>query len=169
MIPISRPAQRTRVAPPTAEEETGLLPALLASSPDGIAFIDRDLTIRAANESLAGQVVSNLLDNAIKFSPAGTRIDVDLSLPTPETVRLTVRDYGPGVAPERRARLFSRFYQAQTGRPFAGLGLGLYYSRQIAEAHGGQVEAQFPPDGGTRLIVTLPRAAEFTRPEDEGP
>ncbi len=108
------------------------------------------------------QVLANLLDNAAKFSPEGTPIDVDLTTPNSDTVRLTVRDYGRGIPPERRDRLFSRFYQAQTGRPFSGLGLGLYYARQIVELHGGHIEAEFPPEGGTRIVVTLPRAGAVT-------
>lgn len=103
------------------------------------------------------QVIINLLDNAAKFSPEGSPIEVDLTTPDPDTARISVRDHGPGIPPERRERLFSRFYQAQTGRPFAGLGLGLYFSRQIIELHGGHITVEFPPEGGTRLVVTLPR------------
>ncbi len=102
------------------------------------------------------QVVANLLDNAVKFSPQGAPVEVELATPQPGTLQLCVRDYGPGIPPDRRPQLFSRFYQAQTGRPFAGLGLGLYYSRRIAELHGGEIRAEFPPEGGSRFVVTLP-------------
>ena len=115
------------------------------------------------------QVIDNLLDNAAKFSPEDTPIEVELSAADPRMLRLTVRDYGPGIPPERRGGLFSRFYQAQTGRPFAGLGLGLYLSRQLVRLHGGHLEAEFPPEGGMRLIITLPRGLNDARrwPEDE--
>ena len=56
----------------------------------------------------------------------------------------------------RSARLFSRFYQAQPGRPFAVLGLGLYLGRRIIERHGGHIEAEFPSEGGSCFIITLP-------------
>jgi signal transduction histidine kinase len=102
-------------------------------------------------------VVANLLDNAVKFGPPGTPVEVELATPEPDTVRLSVRDYGPGIPPELRAQLFNRFFQAQTGRPFAGLGLGLYYSRHIVELHGGRIWAEFPEDGGSRFVVELPR------------
>jgi signal transduction histidine kinase len=104
------------------------------------------------------QVVTNLLDNAIKYSPEGGQIDVTLT--ANDQVHLTVRDRGVGVPPEHRALIFDRFYQAHAGGPLtsmAGMGLGLYISRQIVELHGGTIEAEFPEDRGTRLVVTLPR------------
>jgi signal transduction histidine kinase len=107
------------------------------------------------------QVVTNLLDNAIKYSPEGGQIEVTLTANEHEPVRLTVRDRGVGVPMEHRALIFDRFYQAHAGGPLtsmAGMGLGLYISRQIVELHGGTIEAEFPEDRGTRLVVTLPRS-----------
>jgi signal transduction histidine kinase len=102
------------------------------------------------------QIVTNLLDNAIKFSPSGGRIEVDVSSPERGAVRLTVRDHGIGIAPEHRAHIFERFYQSQPSDQRAGMGLGLYVSRQIVELHGGRIEAEFPEDGGTRMVVWIP-------------
>jgi signal transduction histidine kinase len=108
------------------------------------------------------QVVTNLIDNAIKYSPEGGQIDVVLDDRTErDDVQLTVLDHGVGVPLEHRAHIFDRFYQAHAGGPLtsmAGMGLGLYISRQIVELHGGIIEAEFPEEGGTRLVVTLPRA-----------
>jgi signal transduction histidine kinase len=101
------------------------------------------------------QVVSNLLDNAIKFSPEGGRIEVELSAPKRGALRLAVRDHGIGIPPEDRPLVFERFYQSQEGDQRAGLGLGLYVSREIVERHGGRIEAEFPDDGGTRIVVSL--------------
>ena len=67
-----------------------------------------------------------------------------------------MRDHGIGIAAEHRAHIFERFYQSQPSDQRAGLGLGLYVSRQIVELHGGQIEAEFPDDGGTRMVVWLP-------------
>jgi signal transduction histidine kinase len=102
------------------------------------------------------QVVSNLLDNAIKFSPGGGQIEVELSSSKRGPARFVVRDHGVGVPPDDRPHIFERFYQAQSGDQRAGLGLGLYVSRQIVELHGGRIEAEFPDDGGTRMVVSLP-------------
>ena len=100
----------------------------------------------------------NLVDNAVKYSPDGGPIRVELGTPAPETIRLTVTDQGLGIPPEHRARLFERFYQAHQTDHYSGMGLGLHISRQIAELHGGRLWAEFPPDGGNRFVLTLPIA-----------
>jgi PAS domain S-box-containing protein len=108
------------------------------------------------------QVVTNLIDNAIKYSADAANIEVAL-IQRLDSAQLTVRDYGVGVPSEHRAHIFDRFYQAHAGGPLtsmAGMGLGLYISRQIVELHGGTIEAEFPEPGGTRFVVTLP----FTTP-----
>jgi signal transduction histidine kinase len=107
------------------------------------------------------EVMGDLLENAVKYSPNGGRIEVDVTANDAAVARLTVRDYGVGVEPENREHLFERFYQAHPGVHFAGqvgLGLGLYISRHIVEQHGGQINAEFPSDGGSLLVVCLPTA-----------
>ena len=99
------------------------------------------------------QVLLNLLDNAVKFTPGGGRIDVRV-IREPTAAVIVVRDHGVGVPPEHRARLFDRFYQAHPDR--SGMGLGLYISRQIVEGHGGTITAEAPEDGGTRFVISLP-------------
>ena len=112
--------------------------------------------LRAELDALRfAQVVGNLLDNAIKFSPDGGRVEVELSTPERGLVRLAVRDHGIGIAPQDRSHIFERFYQSQPNDQRAGLGLGLYVSRQIVELHGGRIEAEFPDDGGSRIVVWL--------------
>lgn len=114
------------------------------------------------------QVVTNLLDNAIKYSPGGGPIDVELMQPDPESARLTVADHGVGIPPERRPHVFERFYQAHEGDHASGLGLGLYISRQIVELHGGSIEPEFPPDGRTLFSVTLPTGLTAGSPASGG-
>ena len=102
------------------------------------------------------QVVTNLVQNAIKYSPDGGVIEVELRT-SPRAVDLSVRDHGIGIAPEKRGQIFEQFYQAHGAGSQEGLGLGLFISRQIVELHGGKIRAEFPDDGGARFVVTLPR------------
>jgi PAS domain S-box-containing protein len=108
-----------------------------------------------------GQVLSNLLDNAVKFSPQGGPIEVDLSCPSPAEVRIAVRDHGLGIPPDQRDHIFDRFYQAHAAEHRSGIGLGLYVSRELVDLHGGRLEAEFPPDGGSRFVVTLPTGIDL--------
>ncbi len=120
---------------------------LLSAPPQAIAWVD---PLRLE------QVIVNLLDNALKFSPHGGAIEVEVAVA--DAMRIAVRDHGIGVPPEHRSRLFERFYQAHARDYRSGLGLGLYICRRIVELHGGTIAAEFPPDGGTRMVVTLPPA-----------
>ena len=106
------------------------------------------------------QVVTNLLSNAIKYSPDGGQIELAIRPCGTGAIRLEVRDHGIGIPVERRAHLFERFYQAHGEGHFGGLGLGLFISRQIVDLHGGSLEADFPIDGGTRFIVSLPAPSD---------
>jgi signal transduction histidine kinase len=102
------------------------------------------------------QVLTNLLDNAVKYSPHGEPIVVILSQPAPGRAELTVVDHGIGIPLEARARIFERFFQARADDTSQGLGLGLFVSRQIVELHGGQIRVEFPRHGETRIVVSLP-------------
>lgn len=101
------------------------------------------------------QVLSNLLDNAIRYSPAGGDITIELRRQD-GVIELSVRDRGLGIPPSLRERLFDQFYQAHGDGYRSGLGLGLFISRQIVELHGGTLRAEFPEDGGTCMIICLP-------------
>ena len=103
--------------------------------------------------------MTNLLDNAIKYSPNGGAVEVVLRQPTATLIELSIRDHGMGVAPEKRHHIFERFYQAHEEPGNRGMGLGLFVSRQIVELHGGHITAEFPEDGGTRFVVRLPLLA----------
>jgi signal transduction histidine kinase len=100
------------------------------------------------------QVLTNLLGNAIKFGPPGETIAVHLESEG-AGLRLSVSDRGPGVPKDRRHQLFERFFQANPDR--SGMGLGLFITKEIVEAHGGTIAAEFPDSGGSRFTVTLPR------------
>jgi PAS domain S-box-containing protein len=102
------------------------------------------------------QVLTNLLDNALKYSPEGGAVDVSLRALPDGGAELAVRDFGLGIPIEKRGQIFERFYQAHGDGHRSGLGLGLYISRQIVTLHGGSISAEFPADGGTRFVVRLP-------------
>lgn len=104
------------------------------------------------------QVVTNLLDNAVKYSPDYGDIEVMLAGNDLQTAELSIRDHGLGIPPEKRGHIFERFYQAHGSGHRSGLGLGLYICQQIVEMHGGSIGAEFPEDGGTRFVVRLPLA-----------
>jgi PAS domain S-box-containing protein len=103
------------------------------------------------------QVIYNLLTNAVRYTPPEKHIDIDLSTPTDELVSIAITDQGIGIPLENRQRLFERFYQVHKNGASQGLGLGLYISQQIIQLHGGQLVADFPTEGGTRMVITLPR------------
>ena len=102
------------------------------------------------------QVLTNLLDNAIKYSPRGGPVDVVLTTPAQGGIRLEVRDQGVGIPAEFREHIFERFYQGHAAEYGSGMGLGLYISRQIIELHRGTIVRSSPPEGGTCFVVTLP-------------
>ena len=114
------------------------------------------------------QVLSNLLDNAIKYSPEGGQIEVAVAGCDDGFARVSVRDHGIGIPPEKRSEIFDRFFRAHADDHRSGLGLGLYISRQIVALHGGEIEAEFPADGGTRFIVKLPVTARTLAPLPHG-
>src|SRR5690606_33087485 len=113
-----------------------------------------DLAIAGPIRSVRGdperlqQVVTNLLNNAVKFTPSGGWISVRLEADD-QVARITVTDTGKGLSPDIIPRLFNRFVQAESAmtRGHGGLGLGLSIVRHIVEVHGGEVKAESPGEG----------------------
>ena len=104
------------------------------------------------------QVVCNLLDNALKFSPPGATVTVDAEV-TSDTVRVRVRDEGPGIAPEHLPHIFDRFYRVEeTGVRTSGAGLGLAICKGLVEAMGGQVTVTSQMGQGSVFSFSLLRA-----------
>jgi two-component system sensor histidine kinase MprB len=101
---------------------------------------------------LVERAVGNLLDNAVKYSPAGAPIEV-----TVQDGEVVVADHGPGIAEEDLPRIFDRFYRAAAARAKPGAGLGLAIVREAAEAHGGAARAESNADGA-RFTLSLPAA-----------
>ena len=98
--------------------------------------------------------VTNLLDNAVKWSPPGGTVRIRLNYGT-----LTVDDEGPGIAESDREHVFERFYRSDESRSMPGSGLGLSIVRQVTERHSGTVRVDETENGGTRMVLQLPGAA----------
>jgi two-component system phosphate regulon sensor histidine kinase PhoR len=119
--------------------------------------IPRDLVITSDPAKLI-QAFDNLLDNAAKFSPPGTAIDIHAEL-TDEEVLLSVRDRGPGISPEHWSRVFERFYKVDRARPreAGGFGLGLAITKHLVQVLGGRIWTETAREGGQVFFIALPR------------
>jgi PAS domain S-box-containing protein len=112
----------------------------------------------AVDSARLEQVLANLIDNAVRYSPDGGPIEISLESERDEWEVLSVRDRGIGIAEEQRPHIFDRFYQAHGVNYRSGMGLGLHISREIMALHGGDITATFPADGGSQFTVRLPRS-----------
>ena len=120
------------------------------------ADIPAALTITTDRPKLV-QALGNLLDNAAKFSPPGTAIDVHAEVVGDE-VRISVRDHGPGISPEHWSRVFERFYKVDRARPreAGGFGLGLAITKHLVQLLGGRIWTETAREGGQVFIIALP-------------
>ncbi|HVR42708.1 MAG TPA: ATP-binding protein [Thermoanaerobaculia bacterium] len=132
---------------------------LAASSGIEIA-IEGEPVRELADAQRIEQVISNLLDNAIKFSPRGSRVTLAAGR-TAEGSVITVRDQGEGITPEEQARIFHRFYRVDRSRSqrVPGSGLGLSIAKHLTALHGGRIEVESEPGRGATFRVVLPAAA----------
>ncbi len=122
----------------------------LAAEPAGGLAIDAD-------RQRMRQVLSNLVDNALKYTPAGGRV-VLRARRAGLRVEIEVADDGPGIAAEDLPRIWDRLYRGDRSRSERGLGLGLSLVRAIVEAHGGQARAGSTPGGGATFTIEIPAA-----------
>jgi len=122
--------------------------------------VSAELAPVAADADRLTEVLLNLLDNALRFTPEGGHIEVTAREQVGR-VAVTIADSGPGIPEADRQRIFERFYRADSSRSSAtgGTGLGLAIVRELVEAHGGTIEADERPGGGARFTFTLPLAA----------
>jgi two-component system phosphate regulon sensor histidine kinase PhoR len=114
----------------------------------------------SAERAAVEQILTNLVENAIKYTPSGGRVRV-VAEPKGEKVRLVVEDSGPGIPKEHHARLFERFYRVDDARSrdLGGTGLGLAIVKHLVLANGGDVGVDSEVGRGSRFIVSLPRGA----------
>ena len=136
-----------------------LRPAADAKSIALCVSIDNDIGDLAGDATRLRQVLWNLLANAVKFTPAGGRIEL-IARDGPTDLEITVKDSGPGIDPEFLPHVFEPFRRGEslTTRTVGGLGVGLAIVRHLVEAHGGTVTADNAHDGGSIFLVRLPTA-----------
>ena len=108
------------------------------------------------DENRIDQILTNVIDNALKYSPGGYPIEIKLGLNGSEQVRIRVRDRGPGLTTDELGHLFRPFTRLGTVNTGGGLGLGLYVSRTLAERHGGKLWLESPRRGGVSAWLVLP-------------
>ena len=143
------------------------LDASLGDRPVRLALAP-DLPLVPLDDVLFEQVISNLVENANKFAPAGREIDIVAAVEGRE-LRLEVADRGPGLKPGEERRVFDKFYRGTDHAGPPGFGLGLTVCRGIVEAHGGTIEAASRPGGGAVITVRLPLVGEPPVVEAETP
>ena len=138
---------------------------MLAESVDecGPQATERDVTLRLGHvpdvsvvldKLKMKQAVTNLIRNAIEISPPGTEVLVE-GASRDGTVEIGVTDRGPGVAPDDRQTIFTPFFTTKE----SGTGLGLAIAREFVTAHGGRIDVEDAPGGGSRFVIRLPRSA----------
>jgi signal transduction histidine kinase len=162
LLDLSRlESQETAPAEPVrldrvAEEEVARVRGRADESGIGLGVRTAATAVTGSAKDLA-LVVHNLLDNAVRYTPRGGRVDVDVDATDGEAV-LTVRDTGVGIPRRDLPRIFERFYRVDAARSRAtgGTGLGLSIARHVAEQHGGRIEAESELGRGTTFTVRIP-------------
>ncbi|MGZ3695959.1 MAG: sensor histidine kinase [Bdellovibrionota bacterium] len=134
-----------------------LFSTIIASKSFSLSIVHCEPSIFARLDSdRIQQVLSNLIGNALKFAPHGSSIELSVHR-FGEEVLVSVKDNGPGISDEKKAKVFERFSQLESNDR-RGLGLGLFISKWIVEAHGGQISVESAPGAGTTFSFTLPAA-----------
>jgi K+-sensing histidine kinase KdpD len=142
-----------------------LLPLLERKQLDSTFQAAPHLPAVQADGKRVEQILTNLIDNASKFAPPASAIEVSLSQVN-RAVQVTVADAGPGVPPGERKRIFDKFHIAPADKVLAGVGLGLFICRELVRLHGGRIWVEDRPGGGSRFCFTLPITLEDSTDEE---
>jgi signal transduction histidine kinase len=158
------PVRLERLAQRLAGQRQRLAPAhfFVVEAEPGLPLADAD-------PARIEQVVANLVENAIKYSPRGGPINLHIYADAEGMLSVSVSDRGIGIAPEHAERLFERFYRADSDavRSTKGVGLGLFICRRIVEAHGGRIWVASSPGAGSTFAFTVPRLADAPERRDQ--
>jgi two-component system sensor histidine kinase KdpD len=158
MTRLEAGAYKLRLAPTDVQE---LIGAVLSQF--GEALRGREVTVDVGPSLpeismdfvLITQVLANVLDNALKYSPAGSPVEIHTRMAGPE-LRIQVADRGAGIPSGEAERIFDKFYRIRRPRDAGGVGLGLAISAGIVQLHGGRIWAEPRPGGGTVVTLSLP-------------
>jgi two-component system sensor histidine kinase KdpD len=114
-----------------------------------------NLPLIAVDAVLMEQLLLNLVDNALKYSPAGSPVEIE-AWTAGKSFTLSITDHGPGIASGEETRIFEKLARGEAASSRPGAGLGLAICRGIVMAHGGRIQAANHPQGGARFLVALP-------------
>jgi signal transduction histidine kinase len=126
------------------------------------------LPVTMADGGMLERVLVNLLNNAIKFTPADGEVSVTVGVEK-DTLYVRVRDDGLGIPPEFRPQIFDKFARARDREGMSGFGLGLAFCRLAIEAHGGRIWVESSSEQGSIFVFTLPLSAALKNPAENQP
>lgn len=127
-----------------------------ATSQKLVFICEKAISIYADDQQI-GQVLINFITNAVKYAPQSPEIIIEAITVNNQEIKVTVRDFGPGIPKEKLSHLFERYYRTDyCGQKFSGLGLGLYISAEIIKSHGGKIGANSEIGKGSEFWFTLP-------------
>jgi signal transduction histidine kinase len=149
------------------QKEVFSLYELLAESVENIRFTNTNHIIKISQDFTGmvygdkdriEQVIINLINNAIKYSPDNTAVEVQLYLANENQVAISIKDYGIGIDEEHQQNIFNRFYRAagQSEENYAGFGIGLFIAKEIIERHNGSITVESEKGNGSIFTFTLP-------------
>jgi signal transduction histidine kinase len=160
LLDVSRLASRKMVLDPRPVDLVAVVREMIDQASEQISAANCEVSLDAPQVLLGQwdgprlcQVVTNLLTNAVKYGPGKP---IRISVNADKTARITIRDQGIGISPEDTSRIFLRFERAVSERNYGGLGLGLWISKEIIEAHGGRIAVESALGTGSTFIVELP-------------
>jgi heavy metal sensor kinase len=156
---VSKPELRPMDLAEMLRDACGLFQALAEDKAIGLAWKAPERLEMVGDIRLMQRMLGNLLDNAIKYTPAGGKVAVEVSAGPNHSVSIVVKDSGMGISEKDLPHIFERFYRGDPSRSEAGAGLGLSFARAVARAHGGDITVESSGPSGATFRIELPTAA----------
>jgi heavy metal sensor kinase len=156
---VSRPELKPMDLAAVVRDACGLFQTLAEDKAIALTWEAPQRLEMAGDIRLIQRMLGNLLDNAIKYTPAGGAVAATVRAGPDHSISIAVKDSGIGISEKDLPHIFERFYRGDPSRSEAGAGLGLSFARAVARAHGGEIRVESGPDRGSTFIVTLPAAS----------